>query len=56
MSVITWFKAGAMAAKAFAIANGPTILFVGGIIVGGVAIAHAISDAVKKDTSEQRPI
>jgi hypothetical protein len=52
MNVITWFKAGAIAAKAFAIANGPTILFVGGIIVGGVAIAHAISDAVKKDTSE----
>ena len=51
MNIPIWIKSAGLAAKGFAIANGPAILFVGGLVVGGIAIVHAIKDAVTKDNS-----
>lgn len=51
MNIPIWIKSAGLAAKGFAIANGPAILFVGGLVVGGIAIAHAIKDAITKDNT-----
>lgn len=52
MNVLATLKGAGLAAKAFTIANGPTILFVGGLVVGAIAIASAIHDAVTKSTDD----
>lgn len=52
MNVLATLKGAGLAAKAFTIANGPTILFVGGLVVGALAIASAIHDAVTKSTDD----
>lgn len=52
MTCPLWIKTAWTATKVFALANGPTIMFVGGLVVGGIAIAHAIHDAVTKEPDE----
>ena len=52
MSILATLKGAGLATKAFAIANGPTILFAGGLVVGAIAIGSAIHDAVTKSTDD----